>query len=1397
MQGERRSRWTRSGLLLGAVLISGSSLVAVPAGTSAAATRLIVVQQGAGAQLGPSLGSTNPKTGIAVDLVLASDGHSGVSSAARHAFEARLAGEARPVEAWLRAKHIGFARIGAALHISSTTGTVASLLHTSFSNYRYDSKVVYASGAAKLPASISARITAVIGLDDIPLQAPNSAVRLGAPPKKWTPGPGQQADATTLTPSACSAASTYASDYGFHTMIQSGAHYGGSALFANGNLGDGVTIAAVEFAPSTPSDISAYDSCFGINYSNYSVQAEDGGGSSSDSFESNLDIEELQTQAPGAKVISYEAPDTGAGWYDALNPIVNNSSVKVVSISWGMCEALTSQSQVNAIDALLSQAASQGQTVAASSGDQGAEGCYNKSTGTNPSVISVNFPASDPNVTAVGGSVIGTPDTVWNDAYGASGGGVSTDFAEPSWQTAAAGSLSGRALPDISADAYGIVLYDAGAWSAGAGTSFAAPMLAGMIADVVPSCSSAIGNFAPRLYAWYAKTGYGTALTDVVSGNNDFNGDNNGNYKAGGGYDLASGLGTPIVSGMLCPEGISLSSSSGAAGTPLTITGQNLADASVTFGGATAAITNQSATSLTVTVPTGTGSVPVVVSNPTGSAAAQTFSYAAPTFTSASSATAEVGTSFSFSVTTSATGTPTITSAGTLPSGITFKDNGDGTATYSGTAVAGSGGTYHLTLSATNTAGSAVQNFTLTVDQAPSFSGPASFDFSTSGSSSFTPSVAGFPTPAVSESGTLPSGVSWSGTTFSGMPAVGSSPSYTVTLTASNGVAPDATESVTIDVSSGPAFDSSDAASLTVDAGSSGQTSLAASSSPAPTYALVGSAPPWVSIDSSTGMLSASPPAGAGGSYPVTVEASNAQGSVQTQVSVVVDEAPALTGAVIAFGVGKPGGYQVTQNGNPVPSYTETGTLPGGISFDAATGTFAGTALSGSVGTYSATVNATNSVGSSSATYTIDIAQPPSFTGGTSTTGTVDQALSFTITASGTNPMTFSSSNLPSWLNLSSGGVLTGTPSAGGTDTFSVTAANAAGSLTEQISIIVSTGVTGGTSPGGPSGAPPAGGGPTGSPGSTGTAGSTGGTAPSPGPSPAPPTALPAQPVTGPTGGTGSSSPSTGGTGSTGATSRAPSTGATVHRADPVLSVSAAKAVSGSGSRAVLVLTVTGPAHTKATVELTVGKHLLAVDHVSIANPKGTPTELALNPALKTLLDQAKGHEITAVETTTAARATPLITDLAFREVKGGAIEVRVFVPALSAVPANAVTSLKGAPSLEVQLTGPARTTGKVTLSTGKRVLAAERFGIRNPNGTSEVLHLNNVVIALLAHAKGHQLGALERTVDGGKVVVSHLLLREVKGGAIDVSVVPVKSVTKRPTPGRHPRRRQRPRAPR
>jgi DNA-binding beta-propeller fold protein YncE len=191
----------------------------------------------------------------------------------------------------------------------------------------------------------------------------------------------------------------------------------------------------------------------------------------------------------------------------------------------------------------------------------------------------VDDPAVQPDVTGVGGTRIGAigpapSESVWNDnneeATGAGGGGVSRTFDMPTYQQAL-GEVTGstgtpcanasgdcREVPDVSADAdpfSGYVVYDSVNgynWTAIGGTSAASPLWAAVLADVSSAdgtTSVGYGSLNPALYS-LAGASPGTYFNDVKTGNNDYSGTGSGQFPAMTGYDMATGLGTPIVSAL-------------------------------------------------------------------------------------------------------------------------------------------------------------------------------------------------------------------------------------------------------------------------------------------------------------------------------------------------------------------------------------------------------------------------------------------------------------------------------------------------------------------------------------------------------------------------------------------------------------------------------------------------------------------------------------------------------------------------------------------------------------------------------------------------------------------------------------------------------------------------------
>jgi kumamolisin len=312
--------------------------------------------------------------------------------------------------------------------------------------------------------------------------------------------------------------------------------------------GSGQTVALWEFDGYQASNISGYDSQFGISASTPKTVSVDGANYDSSPGEGQgeveLDVELVQAMAPAANTLVYEAPNSDQGQVDMANQIVSDDQVSVTSISWGECEAAASQSAVTGTDDALQQGAAEGISFYVASGDSGSDDCGNGSD-------AVDYPASDPNVSGAGGTTLTTDSSGAygsEDAWNGSGGGDSTLFTTPSWQQDPSGQ---RAVPDVSLNAdpnTGYAVFSAGQWQVFGGTSCAAPMWAGFTALYNAKAGSALGNGDQAFYGIAAGAGYGSAFHDVTSGSN-------GSFQAGTGYDPVTGLGSYDGAGLAAALG--------------------------------------------------------------------------------------------------------------------------------------------------------------------------------------------------------------------------------------------------------------------------------------------------------------------------------------------------------------------------------------------------------------------------------------------------------------------------------------------------------------------------------------------------------------------------------------------------------------------------------------------------------------------------------------------------------------------------------------------------------------------------------------------------------------------------------------------------------------------------
>jgi hypothetical protein len=469
--------------------------------------------------------------------------------------------------------------------------------------------------------------------------------------------------------------------------------------------------------------------------------------------------------------------------------------------------------------------------------------------------------------------------------------------------------------------------------------------------------------------------------------------------------------------------------------------------------------------------------------NGVGNAASQTLILtvsAAPAITSASAVSFTVGTAKSFKVTTSAgypAKTASLSYSGSLPAGLTFANNGNGTAALAGTPKSGTGGVYNLTLNASSTNGEMPQALTLTIDQAPAMRTAASATFSVGQSGSITIDSTAFPVAAFTKTGTLPSGVTFvdngNGTaTLKGTPAAGSGGVYTFSVSAANGIGSNAKQTFTLTVDQEPSITSASGVKFTI---GTAQTFTVTTTGAMPAPAALsysGTLPAGLSFTDNhngTASLGGTAKAGTSGVYTLTLYASNIVGKPSQTLILTVDQLPAITSATsTTFTVGIAGAFTVTSTAYPTASLKETGVLPGGVTFidnGNGTGTLSGTPAAGSGGTYKLTLAATNGVGSGPGqSFTLTVDQVPTIGSANAVKFTVGTSQTFMVTTTGAVPsppaLTYTGT-LPAGLkftdNHNGTASLAGTPGSntGGIYTIAIAASNSTGKTTQTLTLTV------------------------------------------------------------------------------------------------------------------------------------------------------------------------------------------------------------------------------------------------------------------------------------------------------------------------------------------------------
>jgi subtilase family serine protease len=509
------------------------------------------------------------------------------------------------VEGALRSAGLSPGRVSAdrlAIPVTATAAAIERAFGITLERYQLPGgRDGYATTAApRVPAAVAPLVQGVLGLDDLyPEQhlndepGPRATGRLAATPtapEASRAGTRPVRASAALGPQPCSAAS----DSLANTANVVAAHYGLSLLYLVGDFGAGIRIGVAELEPNLTSDITAYEKCYGISTKVNYVKVDGGAGTGAGSGEAALDIEMLAGLAPKSEIDVYQAPNTTDGFYDIFQKFVTSDTDRALSVSWGSCEADTAVAAMTAQESLFEQANAQGQSVFVAAGDEGSTECYHPSSGQTSDRVSADSPASAPYVVGVGGTSFSgsgssQKEVVWNDSsldLGAGGGGVSSVWCMPAYQhqapipgivsadsrkdtSSSCASKYYRETPDITADGdplYGYAVYYDGSWVLGGvgGTSASTPVWASIAAltDASPFCAAYASkgptlpqnlyNAVAAYHSYVYSTSSPQVVRDITSGNNDYtpSGYTGGLYPSTKGYDMASGLGAPMVSGL-------------------------------------------------------------------------------------------------------------------------------------------------------------------------------------------------------------------------------------------------------------------------------------------------------------------------------------------------------------------------------------------------------------------------------------------------------------------------------------------------------------------------------------------------------------------------------------------------------------------------------------------------------------------------------------------------------------------------------------------------------------------------------------------------------------------------------------------------------------------------------
>jgi subtilase family serine protease len=623
-----------------------------------------------------------------------------------------------------------------AIRFSGTVSQVEAAFHTEIHQYKINGATHLANSTQlSLPSGMAA---AVAGIHNIAqfhprpmhvLRAPAAAPTAGALKPNYT-------DATT--------GANYLTPNDIQTI------YDIAPLYNAGYSGSGESIGIMGVSTVSNSDLNGFQAAVGLPTKNPTETLVPNTGAATsntnDEGESDIDLEYASAIAPNASIYFYYAGTTG-DVLDSLQYAIQENQASILSISYGECEP-SAGSDPSTFEPLFMEANAQGQTILASSGDEGATGCDtgldNTDTVAEPATqgLAVIYPASSAYVTGMGGTEFSTgtgtyfsstnnqsggsatgyiPEVAWNETsindsgadplgFDSTGGGASVLFGKPSWQVATGVPQdNARDVPDISLDAandeYGFLYCGGGSCSNGAigvtGTSSFANLLAACDSTTVTdtNCTIAGGtSFDAPIFAGIL------ALISEKNNSAKFGNINPALYSiystsSNAFHDITSGNNEqPCESGSTdCPTGTTQIGYTAGVGYDQ-VTGLGTIDANnlASIFPASTTITSGSLIATTTTLASST-STPLTGSGITFTAAV----------TASAGTTVPSGGTIQFAVNGTNQGSPvTISSGGTATFSYTFSAAGNETvtATYSGTSTyATSSSTLALTVKAPST----------------------------------------------------------------------------------------------------------------------------------------------------------------------------------------------------------------------------------------------------------------------------------------------------------------------------------------------------------------------------------------------------------------------------------------------------------------------------------------------------------------------------------------------------------------------------------------------------------------------------------------------------------------------------------------------------------------------